>query len=91
MDVNGVRLSYCQVNKERREKGFSTWWLGMVDKSSLEIPSDVDLKNLFKTASQKGELRVESRGMSYCIIFLPIGVSKTVQVKFLTAFANYIA
>ena len=87
MDSNGFRLVYFQIEKCRRKKGFSSWWLGGCIEAD-EFPSDAELKSIFRIASSKGNLLVESRGANHRIILLPLGVSKAVRQKFLLALAK---
>lgn len=85
IELGGLILSYLPVGKERRKKGFGSYWIGRVDKADIEFPSDEKLKTLFT----EGEMHVISRGSNHCLVLLPIGMKKTAQRKFLRAINNY--
>ncbi|MFA6278881.1 MAG: hypothetical protein WCS97_03030 [Candidatus Paceibacterota bacterium] len=72
------------------KNGFGSWRLGRADNEDQRFPSDQNLKELFSEKNPRGELHIGSRGVNHVMLFLPVGVSKTVRQKFLSAVANYV-
>jgi len=91
MDVNGLRISYYQVDKGRREKSFSSWWMGKVGGENTMFPSNEELGRIFTGIDPKGELIVKDRHSNCLIILLPVGVSKAMRQKLLSSVAKHVA